>query len=244
MNRIAKRVPVLSQKNPGLDMDEKVVPIFLRAIDEFRKRRRFHRFVKVKPFIEYLSSVARKKDFYKFCEELEDFRCNVLGMNETRFYKLVAEFLLVPNGRAYYNPNHLFGCQGSYEAEEFRTRIFETMAFISFSVSLDDNEAEILEFIDELTALRGSVDASNVSYKSKDWFCVESIRSTILNKGWIIEEGLQKIKTYYRMRIKKVYPEMLLNDLTKGEFDHLNGKKLEKKGKTTINEIIQNEKWE
>ena len=243
---IAKREPILSVKNPGLEVDPNTVPVFLRSIDDFRKRRRFHRFITVKPFIEYLSSVNKRKDFYKFCNELEEFRCNVLGMNKIRFYKLATEFFLVQNGRSYYNPNHLFGCNGSYEAEEFRTRIFETLVCISLVVGLDANEVETLNFLEELTALKNSIDVSSgMLFRTKDWFCVESIRNIILSRGWTIEEGMHRMKVFYRMRIKKVYPEMLLHDLVKGELNHVKPKvEVAKKRKVTVNQIIENEHWD
>jgi hypothetical protein len=226
--RIAKNLHI--PKKTGLSREPDAWKIYLKSVDEFRRRRKFHTFIRIKPFISYLSVSKRKKDFLDFCEELEKFRFQVLGMNIHRFYKLVVEFVLSPDNRRYYNPMHLFGCEGSYEADEFRHRTFEVLVLINSSVG-DANESSVLEFIEKVGGLNNRVDLKGIDYKSKDWYCVEAVLRIIKDKNWSVDEAIGKIKTFYRNRIRKIYAEALLRDFSSGEFDSIQFNEYEKKGR-------------
>lgn len=221
MLRITKnyRIP----KRPGVEKNSKVHEIFLKALDDFRRRMRRTKFTKVTPFINYLSVPSRRKDFMNFVNSLEEFRCNTVGMNENVFYKLVAEFILVPNGIKYYNPMHLFGCAGSFEAEEFRERIFETLVHISSRVGRNGADDDTYAFISRVNSLHNLVDLNDASpvFRQKDWFCIKSVQKIVEEKGWTVEETVGKIRIFYRNRIRKVYPEMLLMDFAHGELDSI-----------------------
>jgi hypothetical protein len=229
-------------KSTGLEKNKDAFLLYLRAIDDFRQRMRFTKFIRIKPFIDFLKVPSRKKDFQKFVDDLEEFRSHVLGMKESLFYRIDSEFILSPNGRSYYNPIHIFGCDGSYEAEEFRNRIFETLTCISFTVGLENKEQETLNFIGLIDELNITVDVRNILPKSKNWFCIETVRRMALEKGWTIEDTLGKVKNYYRQRIRKVYPEMFLMDMVHGEFDKVKVNSKEKKIPKHI-EAIEQEDW-
>lgn len=197
---------------------------YLKALDDFRKLLQKNRFIKITPYIDYFSVPSRKKDFLTFVHELEEFRCSVVGLKQDVFYKLCSEFVLVPNGVKYYNPLHLFGCKASFEAEEFRQRLFETMIYISSSItdgtSDDDKTYQFMEKVNQLNSI---VDFKGVSavYRPKDWYCIKTIHRRAESQGWPIDELVNKIKVFYRYRIRKVYPEMLLKDLVRGELDNV-----------------------
>lgn len=230
----------LVPKRPNINKVANPVKMMLKSIDVFRRRRLFNRFMKVKPFSDYFKSAKQKIDFEKFCKEMENFRYDILGMNMNRFYKLIPEFLLVPNQRAYYNVSHLFGCIGSYEAEEFENRIYKIFPYICRVIGEDDHEMETIEFYDKLMEFK-RFGGERVTYKSKDWYVTEAIRQEVISRGWLVEETLRRIKHYYRMRTKKVYPETILVDLIHGEFDGL--EKIEKlKNKSKV-PSFEKEDW-
>ncbi len=213
-------------KKIRIERDPEAWKIYLKALDEYRERRKYVRHMKMKPFLDYLNPAKRKIDFIQFCEELEDLRCRTLGMTKNRFYKLAAEFSLVLNQRAYYNPKNLFGCDSSWDSDEFKSRLFETMYNISYAVALGSIGKEdvrgTMKFIAAIDALNTVVEVRSCGIlKSKDWFCVVAFRNRISQRGWTEDEALRRIKIYYRRNVKKVYPERLLNDLVKGEFDRL-----------------------
>lgn len=214
-------------KRVRLEQDPEAWKAFLKALDEFRERRKYVRYMKMKPFLDYLHPAKRKEDFIQFCKDLEVMRCQTLGMNKLRFYKLVSEFTIVPNGMKYYNPKNLFGSDGSWDADEFRGRIYETIYYICSAIAIGLNGGEkgvkdLMEFIQSLDAMNTIVEVrSSIVYKSKDWYCLVAFRNTVAGKGWTEEEIRRRIKIYYRRNVRKVYPERLLHDLMKGEFDRL-----------------------
>jgi hypothetical protein len=214
---------------------------FLKALDDFRGLIRKHKFIKITPYVDYLKAPTRKKDFLDFVNGLEEFRCHAVGLNPEIFYKLCAEFILVPNGVKYYNPIHLFGCKASFEADEFRERLFYTLIYISSSImdGIEDNE-KTYEFMEKVNQLRNLIEFRGVSpvFKPKDWYCIKTIHRRAESKGWSIDELVSKIKVFYSHRIRKVYPEMLLRDFVRGELDKV-GFNSGKKIKTTVPKHIQ-----
>ncbi|OGM08110.1 hypothetical protein A2Z67_03725 [Candidatus Woesebacteria bacterium RBG_13_36_22] len=245
MFRIAKTIGRIT-KRPGLEKDPEAYRAYLKELDAYRKRMRWSRFHKVTPFADYLaSSASRKKDFMDFVNTLEDFRCNVVGMHENTFYKIVSEFLLIPNGTKYYNPHHLFGCEGSYVAEEFRNRIFETLSQISSVTSVDDDIEEMIRLISDINDLGTRVDVKVALLGTKDWYCIRSILVRSKLKGWTRNELLGKIKVFYRSRIRKVYPEELLIDIARGELDSISYNSKKEKSKKVPKHIqaIRNQPW-
>ena len=218
---------------------------FYKAVDAFRRRKRRSPFIKITPYQDYINKESkpnRKKDFKEFIANLEALRCSV-GMTEDIFYHLVAEFILQPNEQFYYNPSHLFGCVGSFTADEFMKRVFETLPQISKVVGEDDRIDEITSFITSVNQLRLKVDVTNaIQYKTKDWYCVKAIQRIIKDRGWTEEEFLNKLRTFYRRRVRKVYPEMLLMDVVHGELDIMKEDKPKHKKPPQIR-AIENEEW-
>ena len=214
MNRVPKRLQL--RKNPS------AYNIFLKTLDDFRELQKKTKWHKMPHYVDFFTP-KRKKIFIEFVNDLEEFRCHAIGMKNLEvFYKLCAEFILVPNGRAYYNPIHLFGGTANFEAEEFRNRVFETMTYI-FSVVGDgftDNE-KTYEFVEKVNQLKNVVEFRGVSpvFLPKAWYCIKTIHRRAESKGWTLDELVNKIKVFYRHRIRKVYPEMLLHDFVHGELD-------------------------
>lgn len=237
-------------KRLQLEPDPEVWKFFIRALDDFRGRRKYVRFIKVKPFLDYLSTSKKKKDFIDFSNELEHIRCENLGIGKTTFYRLASEFILIPNGTAYYKLSILFGCNGNWEADEFRHRLVETMFLISYAVGcLDGDESEkvrVMELIQSINEMRLVIDVSSGSmYRSKDWYCMVAIRNELMLRGWTVEEALRRMRVYYRRNIKKVYPERILKDLAEGGLDGLGDGKTKAKPVKKRGDIaaIESQKW-
>jgi hypothetical protein len=237
IGRRAKRPP----KRKSLSAE--AIRNFNRAQDEFRRRRKFVRYMKITPFTDYINNPNRKKDFREFVESLEDFRCGTLGMGENKFYSLVAEFQLQPNGQYYYNPLHLFGCRGSFVADEYKHRIFSILTLISYAISEDDDIDGTVNFISKINGLNVNVDVTNAGMLgTKNWYCIKAIQDSIKRKGWAEEEFLNKVKKFYRSRIRKVYAEMLLMDVVGGQLDSVK-EKVETKKKPKHISAIEKEPW-
>ena len=198
-------------KANGFKSDPQASETFLREIDAFRRRRRFGTFIKVRPFITYLISKGKKDDFYDFVSNLEKLRCS-LGMNVPIFYKMTAEFVLAPGGRHYYIPQHLFDSI-SWEAEEFRDRIFNTLANLPHVVEERNNEEEIMKFISKVEEVNRHILDMKCGRVTKDWFCLAAVMKYVKEKGWTKIQLQEKLKIYYRRRMRKVYPETLLMDV-------------------------------
>ena len=234
-------------KTLGLSKDPLAYQVYLKALDDFRRRIRKSKFIKIIPYVDYFSVPSRKKDFLDFVSELEEFRCSSVGLREDVFYRLCAEFILVPNGVKYYNPLHLFGCRASFEAEEFKGRLFETLTYIFDSIADGTSDDEkTYEFIEKVNALGNMVEFKGVSsvFKSKDWYCIKTIHRRAKSRGWPIDELVNKIKLFYRYRIRKVYPEMLLHDLVHGELDKIEFNKVKKERKVPRHhQAIKNSDW-
>jgi hypothetical protein len=230
-------------KSPDLKKNPKAINLFLQEVDKFRRRRKRSPFMKLKPFIEYFT-INKRKALFQFIDELEDFRCEALGMPEQPFYRIVAEFVLEPSQRHYYNPVHLFGATENWDADEFRSRIFHTL--IGIAQYVDAPGDSISKLVQGITDLRIKVDVSGGRKGTKDWFCLKALLQHCLKKGWTLENIVERIHLYYRRRIKKVYPEMVLRDVFRGELDQilLNNKEDKKvKEPTSFSESIRSQEW-
>jgi len=146
-----------------------------------------------------------------------------LGLQANVFYRLASEFVLIPSGRKYYPLRMIFVEEENQASEEFITRLEETLTWISDLTSRDFNNdrivKSILAFSKELEKRKISVD--RVSFRSKDWYCLVAIEEVGKKKGWSEVELLERIRIFYRRKIKKVTVEMVLGDLTQGELDKL-----------------------
>lgn len=203
-------------KSPNLAKNPKALNLFLQEVDRFRKRRRFSQFMKPKPFTDYFTD-KRRQALEQFVIELEALRCESLGMGEFPFYRIVAEFIVEPSKRHYYNPVHLFGATANWEADEFRSRIFHTMVAIARYVNSPVDS--VPKFIQEIMDLKSKVDVSEARKGTKDWFCLKATLQRSLEKGLTSEDMVEKMRLHYKRRIKKVYPEMVLRDVFSGELD-------------------------
>jgi len=231
-------------KHPEVAKSVDPVRSFYRAADEFRRRRKFVRYMRIINFSDYLEKPNSKKDFKEFVNELENYRTKTSGIGENKFYNIVAEFLIQPNGQYYYNPKLLFGCKGSFVAEEFRSRIFNTLTLISKVIGEDDNIEGTTKFISKINDLNTPVDVSSAGLLGKkDWYCIKAIQDIIKRKGWTEEELLTKVKRFYQRRVRKVYAEMLLEDIANGQLDSVR-ETIEKAKKKAPNiRAIEKEEW-
>lgn len=206
-------------KSSGLIKDKHASEIYLRKLAEFKKKRRFHKFISIGPI--FLKGRSRKA-FDAIVDSLEDFRIQ-LGLSASIFYRLASEFILIPSGRKYYPLRMIFVEEENQASEEFITRLEETLTWISDLTSRDFNNDRIvkviLDFSRELE--KRKISADRVSFKSKDWYCLVAIQEVGKKKGWSEVELLERIRIFYRRKIKKVTVEMVLGDLTHGELDKL-----------------------
>jgi hypothetical protein len=210
-----ERIP----KDSGLVKDKKAPEIFLKKIFEFKRKRKYHRWIPVNSLV--LTGKTRRS-FEVLVEALEEFRCG-LGISAVAFYRVVSEFILVPSDRKYYPLRMIFSSEGNQASEEFLTRISDIMPWITDLIFQDFNDdrlvREILEFSSQISSRK--INTRNVFHKSKDWFCVYAIKRMASKKGWSEKELLGRIAKFYKRRIKKVTPEMVLSDLVHGELDKL-----------------------
>lgn len=244
-------------KNSGLVKDGSAPGVFLRKITDFKRKKRYHRFISVEPI--FLKGKS-KKAFDNTVFALEKFRVH-LGMNVSIFYKLVSEFILIPSGRKYYPLRMVFVEKENQVSEEFIIRVVDTLTWISDLTGRNYNNdhlvKSILAFSRELSDRK--ISTANISFKSKDWYCVVAIKEMGQKKGWIETELLDRIRRFYKRKIKKVTVEMVLCDLIHGELDKMesqtperkqNQKKSEKKKiekikikKPVIEEYIESQSW-
>lgn len=244
MKRISKNLLLIygrQSKNFGLSKDvDAAVSSFLQQLSGF-KRRKKRQWVIALPV---LLKGKTKQVFIQLTTALEDFRCG-LGMTVTMFYRLASEFILTPSGRKYYPMKELF-CEDSVALEEFIGRLNDTLPWLADLVSIDfssesvDNKI-VMNFERELAKRKISTDF--VTFESKDWFCVYAIKMMADKKCWSEKELLDRVAKFYKRRMKKVTPEMVLGDLSHGELDRvdLTQKNLPKKISTV--EAITQEDW-
>lgn len=243
--RISKNLRTLVRlpKTTGLVKSSDAVEIFRKQLMAFKRRRKYHRWVPVNPII---LKGKTKKIFDQVTGALEEFRCS-LGIESVVFYRLVSEFVIVPSGRKYYPLREIFS-EDNPASEEFITRIVDTMPWVSDLLSRDfnnDHEVKsIREFSKELSSRK--IDTNSATFRSKDWFCVVAIKEMAGKKGWNEEELLNRIQKYYKRRLKKVTPEMVLADLAHHELDKLdllNEVKKKVSKKRYIGDTIKESDW-
>jgi hypothetical protein len=231
-------------KNSGLLKDKKAPDIFLKKIFEFKRRRRFHRWIQVNPLVLRGKS---KDSFNAIVDTLEDFRCS-LGLGTNVFYKILSEFILITSGRKYYPFRMIFSSEENQVSEEFITRIVDILPWIVEWTGHDfENDSEvknITEFSNRL--LEKKIDVRSAAYKSKDWYCICAIKAMAEKRGWNENKMLEMIGKFYKRRLKKVTSEMVLADLVHGELDRMEmnekEKELEREEKATEKEKVKKEK--
>ncbi len=229
-------------KSSGLSKDKHAAETFLKKIFEFKKKRKYHKFISVNPIALKGKS---KRAFDSVVDSLEEFRIH-LGLPVNTFYKLASEFILTLRGRKYYPLRMIFVEEDNEASEEFLTRIVETLTWISDLTSRNfNNDAivkSVLNFARELE--KRKISADGVSSKSKDWYCLVAIQEVGKKKGWSEVELLERIRVFYKRKIKKVTVEMVLGDLTHGELDKINLENNKKKGKAKkYAEVIIDDPW-
>jgi hypothetical protein len=236
-----QRIP----KNTGLVPNGHSQELFLRQISAFKRRRKYHSFIQVNPVP--LRGKTRAT-FNRISEALEKFRCT-LGLEPTIFYRLASEFIIVPSGVKYYPLKEIF-CEDSIAYEQFINRLVDTLPWIADIVGRDfTKERESIEkFINELSSRKISV--GSPSFRSKDWCILFAIREFGPKKGWPEEELLERIRRFYKGRMKKVTVEMVLADLTSQELDGVNIKEDKRNQRVkkhkipeTYIDIIKQEDW-
>ena len=197
---------------------EKAFVYFQQAIFAFKKKRNFNFFIPTEVVFRGPAREALKV----IIENMEKFRCETLAMGLTKFYRLAAEFILIPNERQYYPLKQIFSLNPeNYVAEEFQMRIKNTMIWIADVVYKHVNSNEVLDFIKEVQKKGSHLNFKNTELKSKNWYCVVAMLEYIKKKGWSKELLLQKFNKFYYYRTKNVLPEAVLMDLVHGEMDQL-----------------------
>jgi len=237
-------------KNTGLSPSKQAYDTFLRQISAFKRRRKYHRYIPVNPVV---LRGRTKSTFTRITEALEHFRCS-LGLGLHVFYRLVSEFITVPSGVKYYPLREIF-CEDSIAYEQFIFRLGDVLPWITDLIERDfsrNSESEkVMKFCDELAKRKVSV--SQVTFRSKDWYCSCAIREIGQKKGWNEEELLERIGRFYKRRIKKITPEMVLTDLIYHELDGIDirvaeprRRKRERIGRTkrpTHIDLIKKQDW-
>jgi hypothetical protein len=244
LNRISKNLSFSTNvaKNSGLSKSSHAMETFQKQLFAFKRRRKYHRWIPVNPIVLKGRTL---KTFEIMTNALEEFRCS-LGMSSSLFYKIVAEFIVIPTGRKYYPLREIFNDENP-ASEEFIVRIADVMPWIADITSWnfsDSKIVEVLNFSKELLIRKIDTGSATV-FKSKDWFCVCAIMEQAEKKNWSREEILERIRIYYKRRMKKVTPEMVLSDITHRELEgvNLNNIKQKKQSKETHIDIIKKQDW-
>lgn len=192
--------------------------IFIQAIMEFRRRKRYSQFIQVKHVAPLLKKgKGMWASFQKVVEHLELIRCSV-QLDPYKFYRIASEFTIDSRGLKFFPVRQLFG-DGELQ-EDFLRRAYDTFTWIC---DLCDDEGEtdwVISFIN-LVKEKVRVFDNAIDYKSKDWYCIKSIVRFNDVKEWTENGFLDKLKRYYGGRRKKVTAEMMLWDLAHGEMDVL-----------------------
>jgi hypothetical protein len=229
-----KRIP----KYTNLVKNAESLAYFERVITEFKNKRRFHTFIKQEPTIfSGKGRIAAQKIIDKF----ENFRCFVIGMHFNKFYRLIAEFIVIPSGRKYYPIKTLFSGDSNAWSDEFYHRIEVVIKWIAELVHKDFNVQKITKFMEELG--KRKIDVKDVEFKSKDWYCVIAIKEFGKRKGWSEEDFLNRLSYFYKRRQKKITPEMVLIDLAEKQFDKFDFTNMNKNKKRAPHEGIKRQDW-
>ena len=238
-------------KNTGLTPSKHACDTFIRQLSAFKRRRKYHKYIPVNPIV---LRGKTKATFTRMTEALEGFRCD-LGLSLSVFYRLVSEFITVPSGVKYYPLREIF-CDDSMAHEQFIVRLCDTLPWIVDVVGRDFSRSSELEnitkFSSELSLRKVSMDM--ITFRSKDWYCLCAIKEMWPKKGWDKEEFLERVRRYYKRRMKKVTPEMVLSDLAHHELNGVNikvkevrrtqeQKRIERIRKPTHIDLIKKQDW-
>lgn len=230
----AKRVPKFTSllKHPN------ALEYYERAISEFKHKRRFHEYIKSELTVFTGNARVAAKDIV---DRMEKFRCNVIGMQFNKFYRILAEFIVVPSGRKYYPLRAIFVKEQNITSTEFLDRIDVVMRWIADVVHKDFNTQEITKFIEELG--KRKIDVKDVEFKSKDWYCVMAIKEFGIRRKWSAQEFLERIGYFYKRRQKKITVEMVLTDLAEEQFEKFDFSLMNKGKKRLAHEGIKRQDW-
>ncbi len=201
--------------------------ILMKSIMDFKRRKRYNRFIQLKPVAPLLMKGGMKATFFGVVEQLERLRALVFFLEPTKYYRLVSEFVMSANNIRFYPVRHVFG--EGYLQEEFLERVEGTITWICDVCT--DNEAEtpsIMTFISTLKEKIKVLDI-NIDYRSKDWYCIKAIMRFAELKGWEEAEFLGKLKNFYASRRKKTTAELVLTELVRGDIDETPISKKEEK---------------
>lgn len=203
-------------KKTGYKKNDEAYRLLIRSIEDFKQA---HRYM---PFVRWTSTQKQLKNLNilkKMVLVLEDFRTQVLGIMDHPFYRLVAEFIRIPNNRQYIPIKTIFSDGES--SEQFISRIQFILSWCcdiitKYDVLLID---DIALFQKEVNNLGTKLDA-RASFRSKDWYCLASILKLGAKKGWSRKLLLEKLMYYgHPNRRKKATPEMVLSDMLEGKLD-------------------------
>ena len=203
-------------KKTGYKKNEEAYRLLIRSIEDFKQA---HRYM---PFVSWTSIQKQLKNLNilkKMVEVLEDFRTQVLAVMDQPFYRLVAEFIRIPNNRQYIPIKVVFS-EGE-SSEQFINRVQFILSWCcdiitKYDVLLID---DIALFQKEVNSLGTKFDAK-ATFRSKDWYCLASILKLGAKKGWSRKLLLEKLMYYgHPNRRKKATPEMVLSDILEGKLD-------------------------
>lgn len=230
-------------KKTGYKKNEEAYRLLIRSIEDFKQA---HRYM---PFVRWTSTQKQLKNLNilkQMVVVLEDFRTQVLAVMDQPFYRLVAEFVRIPNNRQYIPIKNIFSDGES--SEQFINRIQFILSWCCDIITKYDVLLinDIALFQKEINNLGTKFDA-RADFRSKDWYCLASLLKLGIKKGWSRELFLEKLKKYYgnSNRRKKATPEMVLSDVIEEKLDTAE-RKITKKEK--IIQIVDGEafykKWE
>lgn len=203
-------------KKAGYKKNEEAYRLLIRSIEDFKQAHRYMTFVSWTSIQKQLKNLNILK---KMVEVLEEFRTQVLAITDQPFYRLVAEFIRIPNNRQYIPIKVIFS-EGE-SSEQFINRIQFILSWCcdiitKYDVLLID---DIALFQKEVNSLGTKFDAK-APFRSKDWYCLASILKLGTKKGWSRKLLLEKLNYYgHPNRRKKATPEMVLSDILEGKLD-------------------------
>ncbi len=213
-------------KNAGYKSNSDAYRLLIRSIEDFKQA---HRYM---PFISWTSTQKQLKDLgilKKMVAVLEEFRTQVIAIPDAPFYRLVAEFIRISNGRKYIPIKNIFseGESSEYFVERIQFVLSWCCNYITkYDVAFID---DIASFQKEINALETKFDAT-APFRSKDWYCLISMLDLGTKKGWDRKTLLEKLKKYYGHpnRRKKATPEMVLSDMIEGKLETVERKTTKK----------------
>jgi hypothetical protein len=216
---------------------------FTRSIFDLKRKRRTNFFIPT----EVIFTGKTRDALQLLIKQMEKFRCETIVLNDDKFYRLAAEFILIPSERKYYSLKQIFSLNPENSiAEEFQSRIKNTLTWISDVLHKTVNTDEIINFINEVHKKCKSLNFKNAELKSKNWYCIVAILAYAKKMGWSKELLIQKFSKFYDWRTKNTLPEAVLMDVVNGELDTIDFN--DKKKLTRKYDYIRNEdfvkEWE